>query len=70
MLLPSAPPPVKKQIRRGRSPAGFAKSKNNISAKDAQSNAEGISNRQPCRNRYFFSSFSQASAAPSRYSPP
>ena len=27
MLLPSATPPVKKQIRRGRSPAGFAKSK-------------------------------------------
>ena len=70
MLLPSATPPVKKQIRRGRSPAGFAKFQNNVSAKDAQSNAEGISNRQPCRNRYFFSSFSQASAAPSRYSPP
>ena len=107
MLLPSATPPVKKQIRRGRSPAGFAKSKimfplqqrrplpaaetgrscwgsgqQDMSAAQgtkwtlgaatrfAQSNAKGISNRQPCRNRYFFSSFSQASAAPSRYSPP
>ena len=27
MQLPGTPPPVKKQIRRGRSPAGFAKSK-------------------------------------------
>ena len=70
MLLPSAPPPVKKANPAGPQPCRICKIQNNVSAKDAQSNAEGISNRQPCRNRYFFSSFSQASAAPSRYSPP
>ena len=48
----------------GPQPCRICKIPNNVSAKDAQSNAEGISNRQPCRNRYFFSSFSQASAHP------
>jgi hypothetical protein len=67
---PLCDPSREKANPAGPQPCRICKIQNNVSAKDAQSNAEGISNRQPCRNRYFFSSFSQASAAPSRYSPP